>query len=301
MRSYFVRHTERLLVRDEDFRQLWEEDCVAIHYPDEKSGRRDEDSRSLEPEDYKGKDKTAISRLVELARDGGYVWAESFVSKDKAAKVGFVEPGTEIECRDACWYLRGSSDVPDRRDDYPAVLKTLKLSRGVKSVPRREQMGLRAGKPQQGTIARWNVGDRLADLVEGRPPAQVWANLSTAQHEAACAEFVRESHAERPDLPLLRQLLLPVGRTLQDVDLHGLANDGRQIFGQVTYHRRDSAAVRKKLAALKPYGGEDAYLLFFCLGHGDPEEGGVRFVSADREVEPWLTSKKDYAAAVFGL
>jgi len=42
----------------------------------------------------------------------------------------------------------------------------------------------------------------------------------------------------------LRRLLLPAGRTLQDIDLHGLAADGREVFGQVTYHPRGKAPVR---------------------------------------------------------
>jgi hypothetical protein len=51
MRSYFVRHTDKLLVRDEYLKELWDEDCVAIRYPDKASGYEDEYSRSLAPED----------------------------------------------------------------------------------------------------------------------------------------------------------------------------------------------------------------------------------------------------------
>jgi hypothetical protein len=300
MRSYFVRHTEKLTIRDADLKKRWDEDRVAIHYPDERDGRKSEDSRSLEPEDYKGRDKTSISRLVELARDGGYVWAESLVSEDKAAKVGFVEPGTCIELRDdAHWNLRGRTDIKDRQNGDPAVLKTIKLS-CVKSVPRSEQVGLRAGKPQQGTISRWNVGDRLADFIKGKASARVWPNLSTAQQEAACAEFMREHHAHRPELPRLRWLLLPAGRTLQDIDLYGLADDGRKVFGQVTYHSRGSTEARRKLAVLEPYGGDNMHLLFFCPGQGVTEKNGVHFISADEEVLPWLKGEEDYAAALFG-
>lgn len=298
MHSYFVRHTNKLLIRDEDLEKLWNEDRVAIHYPGAESTRGHEDARSTEPEDYNGNDKTAISRLAELARDGGYVWAESLVSKDKAAKVGYVEPGTGIELRDARWDLRGRTNVADRRNGHPAVLKTVRISR-ARVVSRREQVGLRAARPQQGTISYWHVGDCLADLVEGRPSARVWGNLSTAQQEAACAEFLRKPHEARPDLPKLRRLLLPAGRTLQDIDLHGLADDGQEVFGQVTYHSRGSTAVRKKLAALVTYDRDNAHLLFFCLGYGPTEEEGVHFISADEEVLPWLNYKEDYAAALF--
>lgn len=297
MRSYFVRHTERLSIRDEDLKRLWDEDRIAIHYPTGKSGMGREDCRSLDPEDYygkKGRDRTAISRLVELAGDGGYVWAESFVSGDKTAKAGYVEPGTPIELRDARWDLRGR-DEPERQNGDPAVLKTVKLTK-VKTVPRPEQVGLRAGRPQQGTISRWDVKERLARFVQGRPPEHEWANLSTAQHEAVCAEYLRKTH---PELPTLHRLLLPAGRTLQDVDLHGLAKDGREIFAQVTYHPRDSAPVENKLKALKPYGERGAHLVFFCRETGSNREEGVHFVSCDGEVMPWLDSDDSYSRAMF--
>lgn len=160
---------------------------------------------------------------------------------------------------------------------------------------------LRAGRSQQGTISYWNVGSRLADLVEGRTPAQVWPNLSTAQQEVACAEFLRERHPSRPDLPKLHRLLLPAGHTLQDIDLHGLADDGREVFGQVTYHARNSAAARDKLAVLAPYAKGNAHLLFFCPGRGPVHENGVRFISANIEVLPWLNNEDSYATALFGV
>lgn len=301
MRSYFVRHTERLLIRDEDLRKLWDQNRIAIHYPTERSGMGQEDSRSLNPEDYYGKqgrDRTAISRLVELAKDGGFVWTESFVSEDKAAKAGYVEPGTAIKLHDARWDLRGRDDEPKRKDGDPAVLKTVKLTK-VKIVPRREQVGLRAGRPQQGTISRWKVGERLARFVQCLLPMHEWANLSTAQHEAVCAEYLREKHEGRHELPRLHRLLLPAGRTLQDVDLHGMADDGREVFAQVTYHPRGSAPVKKKLEALKPYGERGAHLVFFCRGTGPSPEGEVQFVSCEGEVLPWLNGDDGYAGAMF--
>jgi hypothetical protein len=227
------------------------------------------------------------------------VWTESFVSEDKTSKAGYVDPETEIVLRDARWDLRGQ-DVTGRVDGDPAVLKTVKLSQ-VKSVPRREQVRLRAGRPQQGTISYWNVGDRPADFVEGRPPKHVWPNLSTAQQEAVCAEFLRETHEGRPELPRLHRLLLPVGRTLQDIDLHGFADDRRELFGQVTYHSRDLAPAKKKLAALKPYGERGAHLVFFCRGSGSSPEEGVHFVSCDEEVLFWLKGDDGYAGAMFSV
>jgi hypothetical protein len=194
---------------------------------------------------------------------------------------------------------RRSHDELKRKDGDPAVLKTVKPTK-VKIVPRREQVGLRAGRPQQGTISYWNVGEHLARFVQGQPPRHEWANLSTAQHEAVCAEYLREKHEDRPELPRLSRLLLPAGRTLQeDVDLHGMADDGREVFAQVTYHPRGSSPVKKKLEALKPYGERGAHLVFFCRGTGPNHDGGVQFVSCEGEVLPWLDGDDGYAGAMF--
>lgn len=299
MYSYFIRHTPALLVADEDLEQLWEEDRIAVHYPDTGSRREEEDNRSLDPADYEGRGRTAMRYLQDMANNGGYIWAESFVSNNGAAKVGKVEPGTPIELREARWKLRGRTDHDNRRDGDTAVLKTLQLSR-PQVVSRHEQVGLRAGRPRQGTIARWNVGTRLEALVEGKTPEAEWANLSTAQQEAACAEFLR-SPPENSDIPRLHRLLLPVGRTLQDIDLHGVAEDGREIFAQVTYHSRNSSDARAKVSALKAYSGRDAHLVFFCRGEGSETEEGIRFVSVESEVMNWLKNEPNlYRAALFG-
>ena len=294
--SYFARHTERLLIRDEDLGRLWDEDKIAIHYPDDKSGRLATDSRSTNPEDYEGPAKTAIRRLHELGEKGGYVWMESRVESGRA-KVGYVEPDSGIELdEDAQWEV-GSTEALHRKDDDKAILKTIKLTR-VRHVERGQQMGLRAGRPQQGTIVRWHkCGSRLVDLVEDRPPSVEWDNLSTEQQEAACAEFLRFQQRGET-LPRLNYLLLPVGRTLEDVDIYGLAEDGREIFAQVTHHSLDSKAVSEKEENLKKYGSDGAYLIFFGVGKGQTEVDGITFVRTG-EVMDWMGDIPEYCAALF--
>ena len=301
MRSYFVRHTQALRVRDEDLKVLWNGDCIAVHYPDSGGVLEEQDSRSTDPENYTSTGKTAMRYLRDLSRYGGYVWTESFVSEDGVSKIGVVKPSTEIQLHDAHWDLRDRpGEFPERRDGDPAVLKALKLLR-TKLVGRREQVGLRAGRPRQGTIARWNCGSRLEDLVEGRRPKPEWANLSTAQQEAACAEFLRADHSGA-GLPRLRRLLLPVGRTLQDVDLHGLAEDGQEVFAQVTYYPRGHAEARKKAGTLESYGRDGAHLVLFCRGGGSEEEGGIKFVTVEDEVLNWILEEEPpgYREVLFG-
>jgi hypothetical protein len=304
--SYFVRHTQALRVRDEDLKALWKEDRIAVHYPDPGGVLGEHDSSSTDPEDYRGTGKMAMKHFQSLSKSGGYVWAESFVSGDGSAKIGCVKPGTPIQLTtdpqipiDARWDLRGRpDDFPKRSNRDLAVLKTLKLSK-TKPVERYEQMGLRAGRPRQGTIKRWNCGTRLEDLVEGRDPKKDWPNLSPEQQEAVCAEFLRLQQ-RRDDLPRLRYLLLPVGRTLKDVDIYGLADDGRKIFAQVTYHSRDSNSTQEKVRKLQNYGQEGAHLVFFGRGGGSPHDSKIRFVPVE-EVEKWIEDEPpEYGNALFG-
>lgn len=48
MKSYFVRHTKDLTVRDEDLNRLWDQNEIAIHFP----GEGERDTRSFDPQDY---------------------------------------------------------------------------------------------------------------------------------------------------------------------------------------------------------------------------------------------------------
>jgi NAD(P)-dependent dehydrogenase (short-subunit alcohol dehydrogenase family) len=60
---------------------------------------------------------SGIGKATGLADMGAsFVWTECFVSEDKAAKAGYVEPGTAIELHDARWDLRGRDDEPERKD-----------------------------------------------------------------------------------------------------------------------------------------------------------------------------------------
>ncbi len=161
MDSYFVRHTDSMTIRDEDLSRLWADDRIAIHFP----GEGEEDSRSLDPEDYLyERERRAIERLVELAEDGGYVWAETRI--DQNVKVGMVRPGTEIELYSAIWTLPNDHRYHGRGGSE-AILKTVRLDR-VREVAPYEATNLRDVRPRRGTIMRWRAcGNGLEALVDG--------------------------------------------------------------------------------------------------------------------------------------
>jgi hypothetical protein len=80
-------------------------------------------------------EKGVIRAFAELAEEGGYVWAQSYVSK--TAKVGYVKGWREggegvVIDRDARWEMRGNS-YPGRQDGHPAALMTLLVSVGTRN------------------------------------------------------------------------------------------------------------------------------------------------------------------------
>jgi hypothetical protein len=306
--SYFARHTDGVLDRRDDLKRLWEEDWIAIHFPGDTSSN-ERDSESLVPADYeKPYEKGSIRAFAELAEAGGYVWAQSYVSN--SAKVGYVKGRREggegvVMDRDAHWELRGNY-YPGREDGHPATLKTMQMERVVE-VEKGKAMHLRVAAPQSIPFSRWpTVGCRLRDLVEeGLQRFPEWSMLASAEQEAACAEFLRERHADRPELPILKRLLLPVGRGMEDVDVYALTDDGNYLYAQVTHHWAHIAQARDKAARLGEYAGfvpGGASLVFFCRGSA-PEAGdvpeGVFFVSVEEEVLPWILTDNDYRKGLF--
>jgi hypothetical protein len=317
--AYFVRHTKSVLVRREDMERLWAEDRVAVHFPGD-TANSVRDSESLDPDRYNKRDeKGAIGAFRELAEHGGYVWAQSYVS-DKA-KVGYVRGireggrGVEMDKR-ARWELRGRT-YEGREDGDPATLKTLRIEGvgpvGIVKVGKGEQMDLRARRPQRSATSRWKVGDRLREVAEGKPRKAAFSSLSPAEQEAACAEFLREQHPRRSDLPVLKRLLLPVGRGLEDVDIYGIAEDGALVYAQVTNHRVGKKPATEKAKRLGAYRsayadretgaderGTGVYLTFFGVGDGASEVRDVAVVSVDKEVEPWILSDPEHRRGFFG-
>lgn len=303
MKSFFVRHTERLSVRDEDLQRLWSQNKLAIHYPDRLDGDKSVDNDSKLPEDYPNKNPNARSpmrALKELADNGGYVWVESRI-EPQIAKVGIVSP-QDIELFPATW----TSNAKYReREDTKAILKAVKFNK-KRTIRVGEAVGLRAGKPRQGTIVRWHkCGKRLADLVEGNDPRTEWENLSTEQQEAVCAEFLRHHGGHHGGEHLrLDFLLLPVGRTLKDVDIYGLDASGSELFAQITYRKPDDGPFKDKLEKLTQYtnANRNTKLVFFCDCTDATKEKGVHFIPVDRgqdSVLNWVKRNPKYCDALF--
>lgn len=146
---------------------------------------------------------------------------------------------------------------------------------------------------------KWpSAGDTIRNLVDGLVSLPKLSNLNATQQEILCMEFLRGAEALECGLPMLRHLLLPPGRTLKDLDIVGLATDGRRIMAQVTYAAHGSKLVGEKLERLRPYAGEgNPHLVLFCQCDAPVEDKGItlfpigwvyRSFTATPEGRQWL-------------
>jgi hypothetical protein len=110
--------------------------------------------------------------------------------------------------------------------------------------------------------------------VEGTSQAASLDTLSPDQQEVICSEFLRSETAAQHGLPLLSHLILPLGRTMKDIDILGLAPDLKRIFAQVTYTTFEES--EWKLKRLRPYGERgDAHCILFCRADKPVKSDGI--------------------------
>jgi hypothetical protein len=256
MDTYYARHTWRMDVDEATRQSIFEAKQIAVHYPNHSDGvLHDEDIRSKNPGDHDARGRRALNALNGLATTGGYVLAE-YHNKNEVL-IGCISPGTEI------LFLEGKWGDLHKLSGRTAVLKTLQMNR-VEKIFTADATVLLAGRPRQGTLMKWpRVRTMVQNLVEGVTEPQSLADLSPAQQEIMCSEFLRQPEAAAHGLPVMQTLLLPVGSTLRDLDIYGITSDGRKIAAQVTFSKFDSIAW--KIDKLKRYRDlPNVISLMFC-------------------------------------
>lgn len=240
--TVFFRH--KTAGSEEELRQLWENNQVALHW-----GQND----SINYEDYE--DSTAqneIRRLSEYGEEGiivaAYYGNQYDIHSDEML-IGVIPPGT----------------TPEITTFDKTKFKTLQIDeKTVTSVSFKNYPVLSALRPRGHSLCRWPAaGDQIRTiLAEGQLPAEV-GSLSPSQLEVACNEYLRVRY--NGYFPTL-----PVGRTLRDVDIVGGTGSNR-ILSQVT-QESDTDELESKLDSLREYHAEDTELLFFGNSDMEPDE-----------------------------
>lgn len=292
MNTFFVRHGSKLDINDDTYRSLIATRRIAIHYPHDRYTRGTGiDSESLSLSDYEGAAAKSLKVLQELAQNGGYVCA-TYKLGDTCI-VGRVKPGSSIRPHRGKWRTQ-----PDRE----AVLKSIELWDAQVLRPE-QRLSLLASRPLQGTICRWPaVGDQVVRLVEKLPMKAEASVLSPTHQEVMVSEALR--FGIEGGLPRIESLLMPVGRTLKDVDIFARTVDGKYLLVQVTNYKMGSDKYSSKVMRLKKYAQKNTDLLFVGAGSNQPfydQETGAthvgmqylfeRFIDTNQGASWWETLK----------
>ncbi len=114
-------------------------------------------------------------------------------------------------------------------------------------------------QPRGGAICQWHQlpADYLEAALNGMPLPRDVHSLSESQLEILCYEFMRRELG-------LASILLPIGRTLPDIDVLGLGEAGNLVAAQVTFSS-NPAEITYKANRLMTFGLHDpaAQLHFF--------------------------------------
>lgn len=300
--TYFIRHTDILAISPEAVSELYSQDKIFIHYPDCIDDPEKPDNESLNPNDYYVQKKSAppnINKLNELSYEGGVVWAEYYIEQ-KFIKIGVVLPKTEPKLEKK--YRWENEKLYPNSKGKQAVLKVIQMQ-NVKEIERSELMSLLVSRPRQGTLRGWHaIGDKLKSIYYKKPLKKDFSSLTPPEQEIACLEFLRNQKLFS-DIPQLRYLLLPPGRTMESVDIYGLSNDNKKIFAQVTYlgESKDTELETKKekLRNLSNLSN-DQYLIFFYNSPTIYKDEDIICIPIT-EVERWLNQpeQKNFTDKLF--
>jgi hypothetical protein len=248
-KAVFIRHKMRTTT--EILEDLWDKRQIAIHY---------EDKLSINPDDYeKAAAKNALKRLHKYCNMGVVVGAVYRKIRPVDMLVGIIPKGSKI--------------TPINRYGKDYIYKVVQLQ-NVKEISLRDYPLLAAIQPRLATIIGWpGAFDSLYSIVFDKPIPIRLENLSPGQLEVLCQEYLRMKN-------ILKVLLLPIGRNLQDIDILGIGDDGNKVIAQVT-HSSQQSKIDSKLHILKQYKGQGGKLIFFGPKSCNIADSDVDYISIE--------------------
>lgn len=217
--------------------------------------------------------KVHYGTLLTLSKNGGYVCSE--YRGIKSPIIGYVAPNTPVELMEGVW---GSKNT---RKGGKAILKALRLAE-FRTLDPADYVSLSVARPRQGTLVRWrSVRKRIENLVLNKKVILTLNDLSADQQETMCAEFLRMQQTSY--LPKLETLLLPVGRTMKDVDIVGVSSSGKKMYAQVTYGKLEE--YRYKIDRLKKFKDSNVDLILFCRCDSPTVDNGITIFPIQKAFE----------------
>jgi len=209
IRVYFIRHN----LGSGNNQEIFDSESVAIDY-----GGQQMDS--VDPKDYNSPGNNKIALFNGIAQNGGIIAGRfsGVVKKGSTEPFNGLMVGTVVLAKSAEGVTLTSG----------AKFKRIRLTK-VRFLPFKEHPLLVAMQPRAGTFAAWHLGAKaIRAFYFGYPlPCSFWS-LSPAQVEVLCYEYLQLTSS-------ISSLLLPIGRTLECVDIWGIGSDGVDVVAQVTF------------------------------------------------------------------
>jgi hypothetical protein len=160
------------------------------------------------------------------------------------------------------------------------IYKTVQL-RNAREVSYLDDILLGAIQPRQGTVTGWpSAQEYLTAVFEGRRIPWKVGSLAPCQLEVICYEYLRLKG-------IVKALLMPIGRTLRDIDIYGISEGGDGVIAQVTHSGRQRA-IDGKLDRLKRHQSADTKLVFFGPESGRLHDADVQYISIE-SVFDWVS------------
>lgn len=256
----FIRHkpdTNRVQLTK--IKELWDKQTIAIHYADIDSTKADDydkkakeyktEIQGMDPREKEEKGKLAAAarngakalRLLQQFCDDGAIIGASYPKlTPKQMIVGELKAGSRVRL-----------DKFADDDGKQVILKTAKLDNC--EIVSYEDYPVLTIQPR-GTINRWDRKNVLSAIIERTGLPEKVDSLGTSQLEVVCYEYMRISG-------WLAGLLMPIGRTLSDIDIWGIDSDGNTVLAQVTHSEKDD--IESKMERLKRRASNKATCYFF--------------------------------------
>jgi hypothetical protein len=130
-------------------------------------------------------------------------------------------------------------------------------------------------------VTGWPSAQKYLEAVlKGEKIPWLVGSLAPCQLEVICYEYLRLKG-------ILKALVMPIGRTLRDIDIYGIADGGESIIAQVT-HSVSHRTIRGKLERLKKYQSADTILVFFGPKSCRFQDAGVQYIAIE-SVFDWVS------------
>ena len=250
MKTVFIRH--KMDATPQILEEFWEKRMIAVDFGDDFGG----ENESANPDDYTGSGKTALTRLQDYCKTGVIVGAAFMSIRRRDMLVGAIEKGSVIK-------------VKERNGRFYKVIQL----KNVKEVSMIDYPLLMAIRPR-GTVTGWPSAKKyLTAIFNDTPIPTNVRSLAPSQLEIVCYEYLRMERG-------LYGLLLPIGKSLPDIDIFGIRSDGVNIIAQVT-QGKSTGKLREKMEQLQKYSASNTNLIFFGRKDTRMEKQGIEYISVE--------------------